>query len=339
MNGKLFKTNKVKPLIDRYTAAIIQFRRIDPEEIPDVAERRKANLKNVLASFSSLETWDVIDPVKLVVLPENILRHEFDTKDPNQTQADRVATAVSIPGEETDAIAEKAKQYNTYVSASIHEKDPKYPEYFLNTAFIMNPKGKIILKYRKINPWIPLELSTSPHDMMPEYKEPMFPVVETELGNLACYVCYDQFFPEVARQLAFNGAEVLLKPTIFPPYPQHMNYEPYDWYTTVNKMRSIENMVYGLNANGAKYGNSQIVDYLGRILAVGDKGHQMTIGATIDIQALRDYRKKTQLHNMLEQVRTECYTYLQKPNWPKNKPLLNEQDYAEWANESKFYKK
>jgi formamidase len=326
-------------MIDRYTAAIIQLRRIDPEEIPDVNERREANLKNVLASFSSLETWDVISPVKLVVLPENIMRHEFDTKDPTQTQADRVSTAVSIPGVETDAIAEKAKQYNTYVCASIHERDPKYPDYFLNTAFIMNPKGRIILKYRKINPWTPLELSTSPHDMMDVYKEPMFPVVETELGNLACYVCYDQFFPEVARQLAFNGAEVLLKPTIFPPHPQHMNYEPYDWYTIVNKMRSIENMVYGINANGAKYGNSMIVDYLGRTLAKAAKGQAMTIGTTIDVQELRDYRKNAKLHNMLQQVRTECYTYLNEPMWPKNKPLLKEEDYAEWAPKPKFYKK
>lgn len=324
-------------MIDRYTAAIIQFRRIDPEDIPDVDKRREANLENMLASFSSLETWDQIDPVKLVVFPENVFRHEFDTKNPNQTQADRVATAVTIPGPETDAIAEKAKQYNTYVSTSIHEKTPDYPEYFLNTAFIMNPKGRIILKYRKINPWIPLELSTSPHDI-PDYKDPMFPVVETELGNLACYVCYDQFFPEVARQLAFNGAEVLLKPTIFPPYPQHMMNEPYDWYTVVNKMRSIENMVYGLNANGAKYGNSMIVDYLGRIIAKADKGHPMTIGATIDVQELRDYRKKSKLHNMLQQVRTECYTYLNEPMWPKNKPLLNEVDYEEWAPKPKFYK-
>ena len=235
-------------------------------------------------------------------------------------------------------MAEKAKQYGVYISASIHEKDPKYPEYFLNTAFVMNPKGRIILKYRKINPWIPLELSASPHDIK-NYDDPMFPVVETELGNLACLVCYDQFFPEVARQLTFNGAEVLLKPTIFPPYPQHMANEPYDWYTTVNKMRSIENMVYGINANGAKYGNSMIVDYLGRIIAKASQHVQMTIGATIDVQALRDYRNKAKLHNIVEQVRTECYTYLDNPMWPKHKSLLNEEDYGDWVNKPKFYKK
>ncbi|MBN2336446.1 hypothetical protein JXL21_12885 [Candidatus Bathyarchaeota archaeon] len=325
-------------MIDRYTAAIIQYRRIDPEEIPDVNKRREANLEKVLGTFKTLETWDEIIPVKLVLLPENILRHEFDEADPNQTQMDRVATAVAIPGPETDKLAEKAKQYKTYVSASIHERDPEHPGYFFNTAFIMNPKGRIILKYRKINPWIPLELSTSPHDLLDTYKAPMFPVAETEIGNLACMVCYDQFFPEVARQLAFNGAEVLLKPTIFPPYPQHMNYEPYDWYTTVNKMRSIENMLYSVNCNGAKYGNSMIVDYMGAPLAVAARGRQMTIGATIDVEALREYRRKTKLHNMLQQVRTECYTYLDKGMWPANKPLIRKQDYAEWAPKPPFYK-
>ncbi len=323
-------------MVGRYTAAIIQMRRIDPEDIPNVYERKEANLKRLLGSFESLEAWDVIDPVKLVVCPENILRHEFNEKE--APQAERVISAVEIPGPETDRIAEMAKKYNTYISMSIHEKDPKYPDYFLNTAFIMNPKGRIILKYRKINPWVPLEVSTSPHDLLDIYEDPLFPVVETELGNLACMVCYDQFFPEVARQLTFNGAEVLIKPTIFPPYPQHMNYEPYDWYTIVNKMRSIENMVYGINCNSAKYGNSMIVDYLGRTLAKGAKGTPMTIGATIDIAAMREYRNKTQLHNMVQQLRTECYTYLNTPMWPVNKPLLNGKDYPKWAPKPKFYK-
>ena len=82
-----------------------------------------------------------------------------------------------------------------------------------------------------------------------------------------------------------------------------------------------------------------IVDYLGRIIAKASQHVQMTIGATIDVQALRDYRNKARLHNMVEQVRTECYTYLNKPNWPKHKSLLNEEDYDEWVKKPKFYKK
>jgi len=324
-------------MVSRYTAAIVQYQRINPEEIPDINERRKVNLARVLASFQSLETWEETIPVKLTVFPENILRHEYDEADPKQDQRQRVASAIEMPGPETDAISEKAKQWGTYVSASLHERDSEFLDYYFNTAFIMNPKGKIILKYRKINPWIPLELTTSPHDVLDDYKAPLFPVAKTELGNLACMVCYDQFFPEVARQLAFNGAEVILKPTVFPPYPQELMFDPYDWYTVVNKMRSIENLVYGVNANEAKYGNSMIVDFMGRPIAVAARGRPMTIGAVLDIGELREYRKTTKLHNILQQSRNECYTYLQKSMWPKNKPLLKKKDYFEWAPKPGFY--
>jgi len=97
-------------------------------------------------------------------------------------------------------------------------------------------------------------------------------------------------------------------------------------------------MVYGINANGAKYGNSMIVDYLGRTIAKAARGRAMTIGAVIDVEELREYRSKTKLHNMLQQVRTECYTYLNGKMWPSNKPLLREEDYAEWAPKPPFYK-
>jgi predicted amidohydrolase len=115
-------------------------------------------------------------------------------------------------------------------------------------------------------------------------------------------------------------------------------FDPYDWYTLVNRMRSIENMVYGINANGAKYGNSMIVDYLGRTLALAARGRSMTIGAVVDVEEQREYRRRTKLHNMLQQLRTECYTYLNESMWPANKPLLWEKDYEEWAPKPSFYK-
>ncbi len=65
----------------------------------------------------------------------------------------------------------------------------------------------------------------------------------------------------------------------------------------------------------------------------------MTIGATIDVDELREYREKTKLHNMLQQVRSECYTYLNGEMWPANKPILREGDYEEWAPKPPFYAK
>jgi hypothetical protein len=69
-------------MVNSYSAAIVQYMRINPDEIPDINERRKVNLARVLASFQSLETWEETIPVKLTVFPENILRHEYDEADP-----------------------------------------------------------------------------------------------------------------------------------------------------------------------------------------------------------------------------------------------------------------
>ena len=105
-------------MVNRYSAAIVQYMRVNPDEIPDIDERRKVNLARVLASFQSLETWEETIPVKLTVFPENILRHEYDESDPKQDQKMRVASAIEMPGPETDAIAGMAKKWSTYVSAS-----------------------------------------------------------------------------------------------------------------------------------------------------------------------------------------------------------------------------
>lgn len=314
-------------MTDRYTAVMIQYERITQNEMLDDEKRKQANVEKLCKSFDKLSAWNELIPAKLMVFPENLLSHGGR----NLTQIQKVESSVMVPGPETDRIAEKAKEWNVYVSGSFHEKDPEFPEYYFNAAFIINPQGKLILKYRKINPWIPSELSTSPHDILDKYHDPLFPVVKTEIGNLGCYVCFDQFFPEPARQLAYNGAEILLKPTIFPPSPLELIHDPYDWYMIVNRMRSIENMVYGVNCNGAQWGKSMIVDYMGRVMAEASKGREEAIGAVIDVDELREYRKKAKLHNLLQQLRTECYTYLDNEVWPANKPLLRKEDYPEWA--------
>ena len=69
-----------------------------------------------------------------------------------------------------------------------------------------------------------------------------------------------------------------------------------------------------------------------------DDSSFVSFRTTIDIGELREYRNNTKLHNMLQQVRTECYTYLRDGMWPANKPLLREEDYAEWAPKPPFYK-
>ena len=130
-----------------------------------------------------------------------------------------------------------------------------------------------------MNPWIPYEVHASPHDV-PGYDEPLFPVADTEIGRIGCAICYDWLFPEALRQLAMNGAEVLVRVSAYmDPWGAT---EPMDWWTVVNRARALENLAYVVAANqGAalrRYppyswpGGSMVVDFDGRILAQASPG-------------------------------------------------------------------
>jgi predicted amidohydrolase len=84
-----------------------------------------------------------------------------------------------------------------------------------------------------VNPWLPWELHTSPHDL-PGYREPLFPVADTEIGRLGAAICYDWLFPESIRQLAIGGAEVLIRVSAYmDPWGAT---PPLDWWTVVKPL-------------------------------------------------------------------------------------------------------
>jgi predicted amidohydrolase len=104
----------------------------------------------------------------------------------------------------------------------------------------VGPEG-ILYKYRKVNPWIPYEVHSSPHDL-DGYDAPLFPVADTPIGRLGCAICYDWLFPEALRQLAAHGAEVLIRVSAYmDPWGAT---EPMNWWTIVNRCRALENIAY-----------------------------------------------------------------------------------------------
>ena len=225
-----------------------------------------------------------------------------------------VKICLRIPGEETEKLAAKARQYGIYIFGAAFEIDEAWgPRLFFNTGFIIDPQGKIILKYRK-NHTGPYDSYTTPHDVLDEYlkkygEESIFPVVDTPIGRLGLMICSDGFLPETARCLAMNGAEVILFPiSTFEPVHQY--------YHLICQCRAHENNAYVVSPNlghtfsverpEAVAGNSLIVDYQGRtLIATGSTG-ETTISATIDIEALRHFRESGQ-RGYLPRMRTEIY--------------------------------
>ncbi|MCI0630242.1 MAG: hypothetical protein L0Y44_06260 [Phycisphaerales bacterium] len=153
------------------------------------------------------------------------------------------------------------------------------------------------------------------------YKEEPFPVVKTELGNLGVAICYDWLFPETIRQIAFNGAEVIVRVSAYmDPWGAT---PPTDWWTLFNRSRAAENTVYVVAANqGASLqqyppfswpGGSMVVDFDGRILAQADAGEgEKVVVAPIDVGALRQERKRRVGHDMRAHLRSEVHPYMRK---------------------------
>ena len=227
--------------------------------------------------------------------------------------------AVPLPNEHTDVYAKLASHYGCYIqTGSFLEVDDNYPGALFNTTVLVGPEG-VLSKYRKINTWIPWEVHTSPHDL-PGYAENPFPVVDTELGRLGVATCYDWLFPETIRQIAFNGAEVIIRISAYmDPWGTA---EPVAWWTLVNRTRALENMVYVVAANqGATLehyppfswpGGSMVVDYDGRILAQADPGAGETVVvAPINIAQLRSERERRIGHDLRAHVRSEIHSYLE----------------------------
>lgn len=258
--------------------------------------------------------------VKLVVFPE--FAHSAPVYETFEELRDRLA--VSLPNEHTDRYHRKARELGVFVqTGTFLEVDAKYPGCVFNTTCLIGPDG-LLSKYRKVHTWLPWELHASPHDV-PGYAEPMFPVVETEIGKLGCAICYDWVFPEAIRELALQGADVLIRVSAYmDPWGAT---PPMDWWTVVNRCRALENTAFVVAANqGASAthyppfswpGGSMVVDYDGRVLAQADPGPgEKIVVAPIDVAAVRAERERRTGHCMLAHRRTEAYRLAARPGYP-----------------------
>jgi predicted amidohydrolase len=259
-------------------------------------------------------------PVRLIVFPE--FAHAAPVFPTVQELLQKLA--VPIPNEHTERLAQKAREHGLYIqSGSMLEEDARWPGVVFNTTCLIGPEG-ILSKYRKVNPWIPYEVHSSPHDL-PGYDEPLFPVADTPIGRIGCAICYDWLFPEAIRQLAANGAEVLVRISAYmDPWGAT---EPMSWWTLINRARAIENIAYVVAANqGASLrlyppyswpGGSQVVDFDGRLLADATPGPgERIVVAPIDVTALRHERQTRIGHQMLAHLRSDAYSVYRRQPFP-----------------------
>jgi formamidase len=303
--------------IIRYAAAACQTDLANP---PDRAHMRE-NTDRMLSMIDAAVAGSApFLPVRLVVFPE--FAHAAPVYPTVRALLDKLA--VPVPNEHTVRLERKARELGIYIqSGSMLEVDPRWPAIVFNTTCLIGPEG-LLYKYRKVNPWIPYEVHASPHEI-DGYVDPLFPVADTPIGRIGCAICYDWLFPEAIRQLAANGAEVLLRVSAYmDPWGAT---EPMNWWTIVNRCRALENTACVVAANqGASLkhyppyswpGGSQIVDFDGRLLAEASPGPgERIVVAPIDITALRHERETRRGHSMLAHLRTEAYPVYARHQYP-----------------------
>ena len=188
-------------------------------------------------------------PVRLIAIPEGALQG-FTDEVFDMSHGDYLRDiAIEIPGKETDAIAKKARQYDAYIICQARGTDKRFPGYYFNWGFIIDPDGNLIHKAAKHQVFYK-EPSATPHDVYDKWVEvfgdsldAFFPVADTPLGRIGTLICYEGSFPETARGLALNGAEIIYRCSYAEPWVGREVWE------IQNRARALDNTCYVIAPN------------------------------------------------------------------------------------------
>jgi predicted amidohydrolase len=333
--------NDVTAPIEQYMALALAPVMVGAKTRADI----KQNLDHIAElAFAAKNVTEIELPVRLYTIPEGALQG-FTDEIFDWDHVDMVKRlAIEVPGEETRYLSDLARGLNAFFIAQAKVTHPEFPERFFNCAFVVDPDGEVIHKHYKLQVFA-REHSTVPHDVWDKWVElygdgldAFFPVTDTDIGRIGCLICMEGSFPETARGLAMNGAELIYRPSYPEPYVGNGLWE------VQNRARALDNTVYMVSPNPASYalsadsrfpldmfgGESMIVDYQGRIIAKHQSGGVASYaGAIINIDALREYRERTLWGNWLKDLRTEQYRPIYaEPQYEKNRcidqpPLKN----------------
>lgn len=263
---------------------------ITAAQVAPVAWDVEATYEKFEAELGELKT--AFSRTRLFVFPELYLSAIGAMADPTPPGYS-ASVAEPVPGPLTDRLCKIAEKLNVWlVPGSIYESDGGKDVY--NTAVAISPTKGIVAKYRKVFPWRPWERTTAGDRFV------VFDI--DDVGRAGLMICYDGWFPEAARHLAWMGAEVILQPTATGTSDREQE-------LVLARSNAIVNQVYVVNPNmGGRPGpgRSIIVDPEGHPLQVAGDGEEY-LTEVLDLDAVQRVREfgSVGLNRMWEQLRRE----------------------------------
>jgi beta-ureidopropionase len=218
-------------------------------------------------------------------------------------------SAEPVPGPTTELMAHYARKYNMVIIVPVYEKE--MPGFLYNTAAVIDADGTYLGKYRKTH---------IPHTS--GFWEKFFfrpgnlgyPVFQTRYARIGVYICYDRHFPDGARCLGLNGAEIVYNPSAtvagLSQYlwkleqPAHAAANGY-FMGCINRVG--EEKPWNL---GKFYGSSYFVDPRGQIFAQASEDQDELLVADFDLDLIEEVRNIWQFYR---DRRPETYGALVEP--------------------------
>jgi N-carbamoylputrescine amidase len=232
-----------------------------------------------------------------IICLDELFRSEYFCREEN---ADLFELAESIPGPTTDALSAVAKEKQVVLVVSVFER--RAPGVYHNSAVVIDADGSLAGRYRKMHiPDDPLYFEKfyfTPGDLG-------FPVFNTRYARIGVQICWDQWYPEGARLIALQGAQVIFYPTSIGWHPKEkkeFGAAQLDAWRTIQRAHAIANGTYVAVANrvgfeGTKqaglefWGHSFVASPFGEILAeAGEKKDEILV-VTCDPARAEDTRR------------------------------------------------
>jgi len=204
-------------------------------------------------------------------------------------------SAEAVPGPTTDRLAEYAKKHEMVIVVPVYEKAMRGVYY--NTAAVIDADGTYLGKYRKQH--IP-QVAGFWEKFFFKPGDGGYPVFKTRYATIGVYICYDRHFPEGARCLGLNGAEI-----VFNPSATVAGLSQYLWKIE-QPAHAVANGYYvgAINRVGTEapwnigkfYGHSYFVNPRGEFVAEGSEDDDEVIVADLDLSLIDEVRSTWQFY-------------------------------------------